>query len=73
MTQIDSDIIHSQSRLSDEPIIVLDNEGAGNLVKLKQTWTKDRKSLHIRLNRIAFSQEKTRCLITKLPQWLPTR
>ncbi|CAB4008779.1 Hypothetical predicted protein [Paramuricea clavata] len=42
MTQIDSDITHSQSGLSDEPIIVLDNEGAGlikllNLAKLKQT------------------------------------
>ena len=36
MTQIDSDIIHSQSRLSDEPIIVLDNEGAG-LIKANKS------------------------------------
>jgi hypothetical protein len=40
MTQIDSDIIHSQSRLSDEPIIVLDSEGAGLIKANKSRKTK---------------------------------
>ena len=40
MTQIDSDITHSQSRLSDEPIIVLDHEGAGLKKVTKSCKTK---------------------------------
>jgi hypothetical protein len=40
MTQIDGDIINSRSRLSDEPIIVLDNEGAGLIKADKSRKTK---------------------------------
>jgi hypothetical protein len=40
MTQIDSDIIHSQGRLSDEPIIVLVSEGAGLIKANKSRKTK---------------------------------
>ena len=40
MTRTDSDITHSQSGMSDEPIIVLDNEGAGFIKVTKSRKTK---------------------------------